>query len=112
MTSLAAHLCGTARASPAATGSSRAQRSSLFTTARVNVTKTKNKFARRLTTPRASGGGEEIWDPDEQRRINENKSWRRTDSPNDAWVRRRHSTQSMLHKQDGLVIFWFFGKVK
>lgn len=31
------------------------------------------------------GGGEEIWDPDEQRRVNENRSWRRTDSPNDAW---------------------------
>uniref|UniRef100_A0A7S0T4Q5 CULT domain-containing protein n=1 Tax=Mantoniella antarctica TaxID=81844 RepID=A0A7S0T4Q5_9CHLO len=33
----------------------------------------------------ARGGGEEIWDPDEQRRIDENKSWKRTDSPNDAW---------------------------
>ena len=28
---------------------------------------------------------EEYWDPDEQRRVNENKSWKRTDSPQDAW---------------------------
>lgn len=36
-------------------------------------------------TASASGGGEEIWDPDEQRRVNENKNWKRTDSPQDAW---------------------------
>lgn len=28
---------------------------------------------------------EEYWDPDEQRRVNENKSWKRTDAPEDAW---------------------------
>ena len=31
------------------------------------------------------GKREEYWDPDEQRRVNENKSWKRTDSPQDAW---------------------------
>ena len=31
------------------------------------------------------GKQEEYWDPDEQRRVNENKSWKRTDSPQDAW---------------------------
>ncbi|EEH58352.1 uncharacterized protein MICPUCDRAFT_38606 [Micromonas pusilla CCMP1545] len=29
--------------------------------------------------------GEEIWDPDERRRIEENKSWKRSDSPTEAW---------------------------
>ena len=28
---------------------------------------------------------EEYWDPDEQRRVNENKSWKPTDAPEDAW---------------------------
>ena len=28
---------------------------------------------------------EEYWDPDEQRRVNENKAWKRTDAPEGAW---------------------------
>lgn len=53
-----------------------------------------------VTTRAYSRGGEDIWDPDEQRRINENKSWKRTDSPNDAWVR--------LLTQSRLFFFFFF----
>ena len=28
---------------------------------------------------------DEIWDEDERRRVEENKSWRRTDDPSEAW---------------------------
>lgn len=33
----------------------------------------------------ATRSGENVWDPDEQRRIDENKRWKRTDAPEDAW---------------------------
>ena len=33
----------------------------------------------------ATRAGENVWDPDEQRRIDENKRWKRTDAPEDAW---------------------------
>lgn len=35
--------------------------------------------------PRASRGESGSWDPDDRRRIEENRSWRRTDAPEDAW---------------------------
>ena len=38
-----------------------------------------------LATRAMMYNGEEIWDPDERRRIEENKSWKRSDSPTEAW---------------------------
>ena len=35
--------------------------------------------------PRASRGESGSWDPDDRRRIEENRSWKRTDAPEDAW---------------------------
>lgn len=35
--------------------------------------------------PAASRGESGSWDPDDRRRIEENRSWRRTDAPEDAW---------------------------
>jgi len=37
---------------------------------------------RRLAASRGESGS---WDPDDRRRIEENRSWRRTDAPEDAW---------------------------
>jgi len=58
------------------------------------------------TRPRAwTRKDEEIWDEDERRRIEENKRWRRTDPPEEAWdidkerdalMYKRESLESLL----------------
>jgi hypothetical protein len=78
------------------------------TTVKTTMTMTRRRRPRATSTRLAAWtrkDDDEIWDEDERRRIEENKRWRRTDPPENAWdidkerdalMYKRESLESLL----------------
>ena len=86
----------------------RATTTTTTTTVKTTMAMTRRRRPRATSTRLAAWtrkDDEEIWDEDERRRIEENKRWRRTDPPENAWdidkerdalMYKRESLESLL----------------
>ena len=76
---------------------------------RIIVVPPKVRYIRRMTT--RAQKNDDVWDPDEQRRINENKTWRADQPEEDVWDIDKER-DAIMYKRESLESAFRIGQKK